>query len=108
MNSFIQILNYKKKIYENGNYYIGQFLDDLRHGKGILYYKNGNIKYDGNFVKDKFEGNGKYIWEDGVYYIGQWLNSLKHGKGKLYSKNGTILYVVILLMIRLKVMEIYL
>jgi len=33
---------------------------------------------------------------------------LKHGKGKLYSKNGTILYVVILLMIRLKVMEIYL
>ena len=55
--SFIQILNYKKKIYENGEYYIGEMLNGLRHGKGIDYYKNGNIKYDGNFVNGKYEGN---------------------------------------------------
>ena len=55
--SFIQILNYKKKIYENGEYYIGEMLNGLRHGKGILYYKNGTIKYDGNFINGKREEN---------------------------------------------------
>ena len=42
-----------KYIYENENYYIGQFKNGLRNGKGILYYKNGNIKYNGNWVNDK-------------------------------------------------------
>ena len=32
-------------------------MNDKRHGKGIIYYKNGNIKYDGDFVNGKFEGN---------------------------------------------------
>ena len=40
---------------ENGDYYIGQFKRNLRHGKGILYQKNGIIIYDGNFSYDKFE-----------------------------------------------------
>ena len=31
-----------RKVYENGEYYIGEFKNDLRHGKGILYHKNGN------------------------------------------------------------------
>ena len=34
-----------KWIYENGNYYIGLFINRLRNGKGILYYKKGNIIY---------------------------------------------------------------
>ena len=75
MNSIIQLLNSKRKVYENGVFYIGQFMNGLRHGKGILYYKNGNIKYEGDFVNDKYEGNGKYIWENGEYYIGQfWMD----------------------------------
>ena len=63
-----------------------------KHGKGKIYYKNGDIKYDGDFVNDKYEGHGKYIYEDGKYYIGQWLNGHKHGKGKVYYKNGDIKY----------------
>ena len=48
----------KKKVMENiflknGYYYIGQFKDDLKNGKGIEYYKNGNIKYEGDFINDK-------------------------------------------------------
>ena len=61
------LLRIKKKemenIYNSGNYYIGQFINGLKHGKGIDYYKNGKIKYDGEFVKDKKEGNGKYIYK---------------------------------------------
>ena len=52
----------------------------LRHGKGILYYKNGNIKYEGEFFNDKFEGNGKYIFENGEYYIGKFLHNNSHGE----------------------------
>ena len=81
-----------KCVYENGNYYIGQFSDGLRHGKGIIYYKNNTIKYDGDFVRDVAEGKGKYIWEDGEYYIGQFSKNLRHGKGIEYYKNNHIKY----------------
>ena len=83
---------YGKYIWENGEYYIGQWLNDKKHGKGILYNKNRNIKYDGDFVNDKFEGYGKYIYENGNYYIGKWLNNKMHGKGIEYYKNGNIKY----------------
>ena len=43
-------------------------------GKCIIYYENGNIKYDGDLVDGKTEGNGKYYYENGDYYIGQWKN----------------------------------
>ena len=46
-----------KYYWENGEYYIGQFKNGLRHGKGIEYYSNGNIKYEGNFIDGKFVGN---------------------------------------------------
>ena len=58
--SIIQLLKTKNKIYDNGDYYIGEMLNNVPHGKGILYYKNGNVKYDGEFVNDKFEGNVLY------------------------------------------------
>ena len=48
----------KKKIeLENGEYYIGDLFNNLKHGKGIIYYKNGNIKYEGDFITDKRDGN---------------------------------------------------
>ena len=55
-----------------------------------MYYSNGNIQYEGDWINDKEEGNGKYIWEDGEYYIGQYKNNLKHGKGTKYYSNGNI------------------
>ena len=81
-----------KLCYDNGEYYIGEIKNGIRQGKGILYDQNGNIKYEGEFVNDKFEGNGKYIWENGEYYIGQLVFDLKCGKGKLYDKNNRIKY----------------
>ena len=81
-----------KYIYENGDYYIGEFVNNCCHGKGTLYYSNNKIKYEGDFVKDKFEGNGKYFWEDGDYFIGQWLNGLRHGKGTEYYADKKIKY----------------
>ena len=64
----------------------------LKNGKGILYYSNGNIIYDGDWINDKKEGNGKYIDEDGKYYIGEFKNDLQNGKGILYYSNRNIIY----------------
>ena len=69
-----------------------QFLNYRSHGKGIEYYKNGKIKYEGDFIKDKHSGNWNYTWKDGEYYIGQYLNGKRHGKGTLYYKNRHIKY----------------
>ena len=75
---------FKKIKYKNGEFYIGQVLDGNKQGEGTLYYKNGNIKYIGDFINDKFEGKGKYIYQNGEYYIGEWLNDKKQGKGIFY------------------------
>ena len=71
-------------------YYFGEFKNNLPNGKGIKYYSNGNILYDGNLINGKFDGNGKYIDEDGFCYIGQFKNGLRNGKGTLYYSNGKI------------------
>ena len=81
-----------KYTYENGQYYIGQWLNGIKCGKGFLYYRNNTIKYEGDFVNGKYKGKGKYNWEDGEYYIGQFVNDLNHGKGTIYYKNNTIKY----------------
>ena len=54
-----------KYINENGDYYIGPFLNDKYHGKGKEYYKNGSLKYEGEYINDKKEGIGRFIMEDG-------------------------------------------
>ena len=33
---------YKTKIYENGDKYIGEFKNNKRDGKGIIYYNKDN------------------------------------------------------------------
>ena len=61
-------------------------MNGKKHGKGIYYYSNGNIKFDGDFNYGKIEGNAKYIDENGNCYIGLVLN----GKfdGMIFDKDG--------------------
>ena len=51
-----------KIINNNGDYYIGPLNNGKMHGKGIIYFKNSDIKYKGDFVNDKKEGMGKYFF----------------------------------------------
>ena len=45
----------------------------LKRGKRIYYYKNNSNKYEGDFIHDTFNGNGKYMYENEDNYIGQFL-----------------------------------
>ena len=103
-----------KGIVENGQggKYIGDFRNSKRHGKGIL--ETDKIYYDGDFLDDKFNGNGKIIfkkenhsyegeflnneingygifkWNNGDYYEGEMKNGKMNGKGKYVNKNGYV------------------
>lgn len=50
------------------NYYVEIFKDDLYHGQGKLYWKNGES------------------------YGGAWENGERHGYGTLWAKDGSIIY----------------
>ena len=78
--------------YQNGEYYIGQWLNGLKNGRGTIFYRDNNIKYEGDFVNNKFEGKGRYNWENGEYYIGQWSNGLKNGRGTIFYRDNNIKY----------------
>ena len=45
-----------KYIFENGDYYIGQFSNNNKHGEGIAYSKDGTVIYEGSFVDDEPSG----------------------------------------------------
>jgi len=74
---------------KDGGYYIGEVIPS---GKGIEYYKDGSIKYEGDWVNGKREGNGKAVYKNGDYYIGSFKNNFRDGKGIEYYKNGNIRY----------------
>ena len=48
----------------DGDFYKGEWKDDMRHGKGHFFAAKGS-SYQGDYVKNKCTGHGKYIW----YYI---------------------------------------
>ena len=70
-----------KEICEDEYIYIGDFINDLKHGFGKLeYYENGEI-YEGEFYRGEITGKGIYIWSNGEQYEGDFINGIKHGKG---------------------------
>ena len=40
-------------------------LDDKKDGYGIIYYENGNKKYEGDFKNNKKHGKGTSFFPDG-------------------------------------------
>ena len=79
-----------KFLWKNGNYYQGDFYNDVFHGYGI--YKWGNERtYEGNWKNGKMDGKGKLTLIDGSYYDGEFIEGQKCGKG-LYAWNKDKFY----------------
>ncbi|KAG7208859.1 hypothetical protein KM043_015044 [Ampulex compressa] len=107
------LLDIKRNEWNNDCWYEGDFLDGLRHGKGIMvntenhYMYTGewqegrrhgkgycryaeNDSYDGDWVMDKMEGNGLRIYPDGARYVGQWNDGVRHGIGTMAWPIGDV------------------
>ena len=88
----------KKEISLFDGTYNGEYIDrdgkQIRNGKGIMTYKNGNI-YDGEWKNNEKDGKGIMTYKNkdssnkyknGVYE-GNWINDQKWGEGKMTYKN---------------------
>jgi hypothetical protein len=68
--------------------YQGGFLDNRKHGLGVLKYPDGRV-YDGAFQLDRM-GKGTMQYTDGSTYWGYYVDNIPHGRGKFTIPDGTI------------------
>jgi hypothetical protein len=61
--------------------------EGVKHGKGIYFYKNGDI-YDGEFVDNMRVGKSRLRFHDGSEYIGQFIADEADGHGIFSDKYG--------------------
>jgi hypothetical protein len=76
-------------VYDNGDKYSGNWVNQKMHGAGIYYYKNGDI-YKGDFRNDKLEGTGTVTFRNGDKYTGEYVNNLAEGEGTYYYADGKV------------------
>ena len=69
-----------------GERYSGQWIDDKRHGFGVVSRKD--YVFAGNFCEDQYTGLGWHQDADGNYYAGHWCNHRKFGTGKMIYTDG--------------------
>ena len=63
-----------KLFYPNGDFYEGDFKDDLKHGLGNFQFEDGRF-YNGQFIDDK--ANGKGFYRQSLIYKQKYLVSIK-------------------------------
>jgi hypothetical protein len=73
--------------YDGGDRYLGQRLNNKRHGKGIYYFNNG-VRYIGNWNNGEQHGVGTFHYSKTERYEGQFVNGEQDGKGVMYYKKG--------------------
>jgi len=77
------IITYPNNDEKGREIYRGQMKDGLRHGQGMLLWKNG-ATYDGEWYQDHIEGQwGTMTWPDSRIYTGSWKNGFRDGVGVL-------------------------
>ena len=62
----------------DGSEYDGEWVDRMRHGRGMQTWKDGSI-YEGYWKDDMTNGRGRMIHADGSIYEGTWKADKAHG-----------------------------
>ena len=78
-----------KQEYENGEFYVGEHVDGLRHGTGLYKWPDG-----ASFQGSWFRGNrdyGVFKYSDGYTYEGPFRDNQAHGNGKLIDPSGKVI-----------------
>ena len=82
-------------IEKNVGIFIGIVIEAIKeykkNGEGKEYYENGNLKYEGNFEEDEYEGDGTFYGQDGKIYIGEFKKGKKNGDFCIYNKEGGLI-----------------
>ena len=74
--------------------YEGDYLCDMRHGKGSFYYRSGDLCYYGDWAKNMRQGFGLGISSDtGIAHVGKWDSNKPCGVGARFDLNGNFLYL---------------
>lgn len=73
----------------DGSYYLGEFKGNYMEGKGTL--STPLFRYDGGFLKSKFEGEGKSLWfgDKQTRFEGKYANGSKKSGVFFFSKGQT-------------------
>lgn len=74
-------------VYENGDFYVGEWEDNQKSGYGVYYFDNGVI-YEGDFFKGEISGIGKLLFNDNSTYEGVCSQGIPHGIGILLTADG--------------------
>lgn len=81
-----------KMTYPDQSIYLGKFDEKQggeRCGRGTYIFSNGAVFF-GEFMNDKFHGEGVLTYVDGKRFIGRWSEGLRHGPGKDFRPDGRI------------------
>jgi len=77
--------------------YVGNFKNNLAHGKGTVTQINKNreypfkeIKFEGTYNDGKEDGFFKITYQDGSYDLAGYKNGLHHGSATHYDKFGRV------------------
>ena len=73
--------------FPDGRKYVGEWRRGQMHGQGIYTHQSGN-QYKGEFQDGKIQGHGTFRWRNGNKYIGEWQDGKMHGHGAYYFANG--------------------
>ncbi|KAG6630388.1 phosphatidylinositol 4-phosphate 5-kinase 6-like [Carya illinoinensis] len=99
-----------EKVLVNGDFYTGQWVDNVPHGHGKYLWTDGcmyvgewhrgkttgkgkfswpsGATYEGDFKKGYMDGRGTYTGSSGDTFRGYWVMNLKHGQGTKSFVNG--------------------
>jgi len=77
-------------IFTGGNNYVGDFECGVYHGNGKMVHvtDDGQVVYDGQWVRGEKNGYGVCTYSNGVKFQGEWSNGFKHGRGTTTSSDG--------------------
>lgn len=74
---------------------VNNFIEKNKNGNFTFYYKNGNIKSEGEYILGRKEGEYKWYYENGnIEAVENHFKGLLNGKYTQYFINGNINYIV--------------
>ena len=89
LSDFIGYTGKGKYIFDDGNYYDGEWENGHYHGEGYLFFEEGN-DYKGSFKKSLFNGFGIRKHLSGDIYSGAFANAFYNGIGELTFADGSL------------------